>query len=172
MAHADQTPPDFTPSADGLDETATLVAPAGAVVLKREPVLLHMPVGIKSASLLVLAVLASIFALRWAADVCIPLMLSLLLTYALAPLITWLERKRISRWVSSGVVILGLVTAVSWTGYSLSSSASNLLDSLPVAAQKLRKALSHKRADDTSAIETVQEVAAQLEQVTNESSAK
>jgi predicted PurR-regulated permease PerM len=176
MAHADQTPPGFAPAAeppaDGPDAAATLVAPEAAVVRRREPVLLHMPVGIKSASLLVLAVLASIFALRWAADVWIPLMLSLLLTYALAPLIAWLERKRISRWVSSGFVILGLVAAISWTGYSLSSSASNLLDSLPVAAQKLRKALSHKRSDDTSAIETVQEVAAQLEQVTSESSAK
>ena len=89
MAHADQTPPGFAPAAeppaDGPDTAATLVAPEAAVVRRREPVLLHMPVGIKSASLLVLAVLASIFALRWAADVWIPLMLSLLLTYALAP---------------------------------------------------------------------------------------
>ena len=54
---------------------------------RRERVLLHMPVDVRSASLVVIAVLASIFALRWAAAVFIPLMLSLILTYALAPLV-------------------------------------------------------------------------------------
>ena len=154
------------------------IAPEGVAVQsivsarKREPVLLHMPVGVKSASQLVLAVLASIFALRWAAEVCIPLMLSLLLTYALGPPISWLERFSISRWVSAALVLITLVTAISWTCYSLSSSASNLLDSLPVAAQKLREALYSKSPQKTSAIDSVQQAAAQLEQVTNDNSAK
>ena len=147
--------------------------PAGLVVARqRQPVLLHMPVGIKSASLLVLAVLASIFALRWAAEVCIPLMLSLLLTYALAPLIAWAERLKISRWISSAVVLIGLVVALGWTTYSLSTSAADLLDALPVAAQKLREAIFPKSPNSTSAIESVQQAAAQLEQVTNDSTPK
>ena len=156
----------------------TAIAPEGVAVQstvsarKREPVLLHMPVGVKSASQLVLAVLASIFALRWAAEVCIPLMLSLLLTYALGPPISWLERFSISRWVSAALVLITLVTAISWTCYSLSTSASNLLDSLPVAAQKLREALYSKSPQKTSAIDSVQQAAAQLEQVTNDNSAK
>lgn len=172
MAHEDPTPAiDPVPPVAAAMESVVAQLAAGAV-RKREPVLLHMPVGIKSASLLVLAVLACIFALRWAAEVCIPLMLSLLLTYALAPLIAWLERRRVSRWIGSGVVLIGLVTAMTWTGYALSSSAADLLDSLPVAAQKLREALSTKSPHNTSAIESVQQAAAQLEQVTTESAAK
>ncbi|OYT91559.1 MAG: AI-2E family transporter [Burkholderiales bacterium PBB3] len=152
---------------------APVQAPAAERELrKREPLLLHMPVNVRSASLLVLAVLACIFALRWAAAVCIPLMLSLLLTYALAPLIAWLERRKISRWISSAVVLLGLVGAMAWTGYSLSASAAELLDSLPVAAQKLRQALHSPNATNTSALESVQQAAAQLEQVAQESPAK
>ena len=54
-------------------------------------VLLHMPVDVRSASLVVLAVLASVFTLHWAAAVFIPLMVSLMLTYALAPLVDRLE---------------------------------------------------------------------------------
>ena len=57
--------------------------------------LLHMPVDVRSASLIVLAVLATVFALRWAAAVFIPLMVSLMLTYALAPVVDQLERWRI-----------------------------------------------------------------------------
>ena len=156
MTHTDETLPNSVPSA----------APGN--VRKREPVLLHMPVSVKSASLLVLAVLASIFALRWAAQVCIPLMMSLLLTYALAPLIARAERWKISRWVSSAVVLIGLVSAMSWTTYSLSASASDLLDSLPVAAQKLREAVNTQKPNNTSALDSVQQAAAQLEQVTSE----
>ena len=150
----------------------TLAQAAEREPRRREPFLLHMPVNVRSASLLVIAVLACIFALRWAAAVCIPLMMSLLLTYALAPLIAWLERRGISRWLSSAVVLLGLVTSMAWTGYSLSASASDLLDSLPVAAQKLRQALYSNSTTNPSALESVQQAAAQLEQVTQESPSK
>ena len=139
---------------------------------KRDPFLLHMPVSVRSASLLLIAVLASVFALRWAAAVCIPLMLSLLLTYALAPMIGWLERHNISRWISSAVVLLSLLGSMAWTAYSLSASAAELLDSLPVAAQKLRQAVYSKAGTNTSALESVQQAAAQLEQVAQETPVK
>ena len=168
VAPADEIPSTANASEQDTAISAAVAVPTSSVGRHRKPVLLHMPVGVKSASLLVLAVLASIFALRRAAEVCIPLMLSLLLTYAIAPLIAWLERFKISRWVSSGVVLVGLVATITWTGYSLSSSAADLLDSLPVAAQKLREALYSKSAHNTSAIDSVQQAAAQLEQVTSE----
>jgi predicted PurR-regulated permease PerM len=136
-------------------------------------VLLHMPVDVRSASLIVLAVLATVFALRWAAAVFIPLMVSLMLTYALAPVVDQLERWRISRWIGAAVILLGLGGAFGWTGYSLSGSASELLDALPVAAQKLRIAMrTNSRATDANALDTVQKAAAQLEQAAEENSAK
>lgn len=134
---------------------------------------LHMPIDVRSASLVVLAVLASVFALRWAAAVFIPLMVSLMLTYALAPLVDQLERWKISRWIGAAVILLGLGGAFGWTGYSLSNSASQLLDSLPVAAQKLRYAMrTSNRPSDVNALDTVQKAAAQLEQAAEENSAK
>jgi predicted PurR-regulated permease PerM len=134
---------------------------------------LHMPIDVRSASLVVLAVLASVFALRWAAAVFIPLRVSLMLTYALAPLVDQLERWKISRWIGAAVILLGLGGAFGWTGYSLSNSASELLDSLPVAAQKLRYAMrTSNRPSDANALDTVQKAAAQLEQAAEENSAK
>lgn len=147
----------------GIDEEA--VAP--------ERVLLHMPVDVRSASLVVLAVLGTVFALHWAAAVFIPLMVSLMLTYALSPLVDLLERWKISRWVGSAVILLGLGGAMGWTGYSLSGSAQNLVDSLPVAAQKLRLAMrGDGRSKDPSTLDTVQKAAAQIEQAAEENSAK
>ena len=132
---------------------------------RRERVLLHMPVDVRSASLVVIAVLASIFALRWAAAVFIPLMLSLILTYALAPLVDRLERLRVPRVIGAAAILLGIAGAFGTTGYSLSGSAAQLVDSLPVAAQKLRQAMaSRPSARNTSTLDTVQQAAAQLEQ--------
>ena len=91
-------------------------------------VLLHMPVDVRSASLVLLTALATVFALRWAAAVFIPLMVSLMLTYALAPLVDLLERCRISRWLGAAVILLGIGGAFGWTGYSLAGSASELVD--------------------------------------------
>ena len=136
-------------------------------------VLLQMPVDVRSAALVVLSVLAVVFTLHWAKAVFVPLMLSLLLTYALEPLVGLLERWRISRWIGAAVILLGLGGAFGWTGYSLSGSAAELLDSLPVAAQKLRLAMrGGSRASDPSALDTVQKAAQQLEQAADENSAK
>ncbi|MDR6857068.1 AI-2E family transporter [Variovorax guangxiensis] len=135
-------------------------------------VLLHMPVDVRSAALVVLSVLAVVFTLHWAKAVFVPLMLSLLLTYALAPLVDLLQRWRISRWIGAAVILLGLGGGLGWTGYSLSGSASELLDTLPVAAQKLRTAMRGGRSTDPSALDTVQKAASQLEQAAEENSAK
>ena len=137
-----------------------------------ERLLLHMPVDVRSASLVVIAVLAGVFALHWGKAVFVPLMLSLLLTYALAPLVDMLERWKISRWIGAAVILLGLGGGLGWTGYSLAGSASELLDTLPVAAQKLRTAMRSGRSTDPSALDTVQKAAAQLEQAAEENSAK
>ncbi|WP_431273805.1 AI-2E family transporter [Variovorax ureilyticus] len=138
-----------------------------------ERVLLHMPVDVRSASLLVLAVLASVFALHWAAAVFVPLMVSLMLTYALSPLVDLLERWKVSRWIGSAVILLALGGAMGWTGYSLSGSAQDLVDALPLAAQKLRLAVrGDGRVKDPSTLDTVQKAATQIEQAAEENSAK
>ena len=136
------------------------------------PLLLHVPVDVRSVSLAVLAALASVFALRWAAPVFIPLMVSLLLTYALAPAVERLARWHVPRAIGAAVVLLALGAGVGSTAYSLSDSAGQLVDSLPIAAQKLRQAVRNRGPARTGTLETVQQAAAQLEQAAEENSAK
>ncbi|RZI96612.1 MAG: AI-2E family transporter [Variovorax sp.] len=157
-----------TPPETPLPPATAVVAPTEA---ERERVMLHMPVDVRSVSLAVLAVLATIFALRWGAAVFIPLMVSLLLTYALSPAVERLQRWRVPRALGAAAILIGLGGAFGWTGYSLSGSASELVDSLPVAAQKLRTAVRAK-AKTASPIDTFQQAAAQIEQAAQESSAQ
>ncbi|WP_295988980.1 AI-2E family transporter [uncultured Variovorax sp.] len=146
--------------------------PLAAPAPQRERLLLHMPVDVRSASLVVLAVLASVFALQWGQAVFIPLMLSLLLTYALSPLVELLHRWKLPRWIGAGLILMGLFGGLGWTGYSLSGSATQLLDSLPVAAQKLGQAMRRDRGASATPLDNVQQAAAQLEKAAEENSAR
>ena len=146
---------------------------ASAATKNAERVLLHMPVDVRSASLVVIAVLAVVFALQWASAVFIPLMVSVLLTYALAPLVTRLERIKISRWIAAALILLALGGVMAWTTYSLAGSALQLVDSLPVAAQKLRVQMRQGAAARTGTpLESVQLAASQLERAAEENSSR
>jgi predicted PurR-regulated permease PerM len=134
-----------------------------------ERVLLHMPVDVRSAALGVIALLAALFTLHWAAAVFIPLLISVMLSYALSPIVNRLERWRIPRSASAAVLIVSILAAMCWTGYRLSDDASALIDSLPTAAQKLRQTLRTKQGAQASAIDRVQKAATQLERAAEES---
>ena len=58
---------------------------------------LQLPVNVRSLSLVILATIASLLALRVASPVFIPLMLGVMLSYALSPLVDRLERLRVPR---------------------------------------------------------------------------
>lgn len=131
-------------------------------------VLLHMPVDVRSVSLALLATLASVFALRWAATVVIPLMVGLLFSYALSPLVDWLQLRHIPRALSAALLILGILSGAGVAAYSLSEDASKLVELLPAAAEKLRDSVRAAPGKPDSALATVQKAASRLEQAAEE----
>jgi len=165
-------PPEPLPPAPAAEEPPAEEPPAESAAPEPERLLLHMPVDVRSASLVVLAVLASVFALQWGQAVFIPLMLSLLLTYALSPLVERLHRWRLPRWIGAALILVGLFGGLGWTGYSLSGNATQLVDSLPVAAQKLGQAMRRNKSASATPLESVQQAAAQLEKAAEENSAR
>ena len=134
-------------------------------------VLLHMPVDIRNMSLVVLALFASLFFLHWAKAVFIPLMLSVIFSYALSPWINWLELKRVPRWLGAGLLLLTMCGGMVSTVYSFSDEATQMLEALPEAAQKLRQAVKPRRDQPATALDTVQKAATQIEQAAQESGA-
>ena len=132
---------------------------------------LHMPIDVRNLSLVVLAILAGLFVLQWARAVFIPIMLSVLFSYAFSPLVNWLEVRRVPRWLSSAVLLLGLLGSMVLGAYSLRLEAGQLVEALPAAAQKLGQALKSRTGKSDSALETVQKAAAQIEQATRDSAA-
>lgn len=141
---------------------------AVAVPAEQPRVLLHMPVDVRNVSLVILATLASVFMLHWASAVFIPVMVGLLFSYGLSPVVDWLALRRIPRALSAALLVLGILSGVGATVYSLSDDAGKLVESLPLAAQKLRDSIRAQRGKPDNTLATVQKAATQLEQAAEE----
>lgn len=171
-------PPPVTPSAPSPIEPSLVDAgPPGIAKIDatrsslRAPVQLHMPVDVRSLSLSVLTVIAVGYAMHAASAVIITLLLGIMLSYALSPLVDWLEQRRLPRAIGAGLLIVGLCGLTGTTLWAVSDDANALIESLPSATQKLRQAVRQQRGSDESAIDKVQRAAAQLEQAAQEGAA-
>ncbi len=133
-------------------------------------ILLHMPVDIRSMALAIIAALAVLAVLRWAQGFFIPLMLGFVFYYALSPVVDAMVRVRIPRALGAAVLILGILGTTGAGIYSLADDASELVNSLPQAAQKVRDSMRKRENKQATTLETVQKAAAELERAAEDAS--
>ena len=129
-------------------------------------VVVHLPVNVRNASMVLVAVMGALFILSWAKAVFIPVLLGVMASYALTPVVDQLQRWRIPRVLASAVLLTAIVGSLGWTGYRLGSDATALIQSLPEVAQKLRQTMQAGDGSNTQrvgALSKVQEAAAELQ---------
>jgi predicted PurR-regulated permease PerM len=154
------------------EDERNVAAPVSPAPPEPERVLLHMPVDVRSASIALIALLLVIYTLHWAAAVVIPLLLGLMFSYALSPAVDALERWRVPRWAGAALMVMAVMGALGGSVYALADDASQLIESLPVAAQRLRQVLNDRSGSAKAGpLDKVQKAAAQLELAANEHSA-
>lgn len=117
--------------------------------------------------IVVIAVAATIYLLQWARPVFIPIVLSILISYALEPLVRRLTHLHIPRAVAAAIVVLVLAAGAGYSGYALVDDATAVVSQLPEAAQKLRATMREFRGD-AGAIQNVQKAAEEIERTANE----
>lgn len=113
----------------------------------------------------ILALLALIGALYLARAFVVPLFFGILVSYALRPVIDWLERYHIPRAFGAACVLAALVGGASWMTFSLSDDAAAMVEQLPDAARKLRQNLDILRTGSSTTLHHVQEAANELQGV-------
>ncbi len=129
-------------------------------------VVIHLPVNVRNASMVLVGVLASIFVLSWAKAVFIPVLLGVMASYALTPVVDQLQRWRIPRVLASAVLLTTIVGSLGWIGYRLGDDATALIQSLPEVAQKFRQTVQAREGSETKsvgALGKVQEAAAEIQ---------
>ncbi len=138
---------------------------AGMPAVNRNPAEVH------NVPLIVLTVLAIVFVLDWAQTVFIPLVLGMVVSYALSPLVNHLHAWRIPRFIGAAALLLAIVGGLGALAYSLQDEAASMIETLPEAAQTFRQAVRKEWGDSTGAIENVQKAADQIEHAASETSA-
>ena len=118
--------------------------------------------GSRHVALTIVALAATIALLRWAQTVFIPIVLSVLISYALEPIVAGLLRIRIPRLVGAAIVVALSIGGLAYTGYVLSDDVAAIVARLPEAAQTVRRALRPTRGDP-GAIQQVQKAADELQ---------
>jgi predicted PurR-regulated permease PerM len=121
----------------------------------------------RNLALYVIAACAAMAVLYWARAVFIPIVLSILISYALSPIVRTLTRIWVPRMLASAAVVALLTGGLGYAVYSLSDDASAIVAAMPDAATKLRQAIRREQRED-GAIQQVQRAAEELQKTADE----
>jgi predicted PurR-regulated permease PerM len=130
-----------------------------------------LEISVRNASLAILAVSAMMAVLHWAQAIFIPIVLSLLISYALEPVVRWFTRIHVPRFAAAALVISALVASVGYGGYALFDDAAQIVAELPEAAVKLRRAMRPVDGEE-SMTQQVERAAEELQRTADESAAR
>jgi predicted PurR-regulated permease PerM len=122
---------------------------------------------VKNVALVILTAIAVIFTLDWAQNFIITLLLGILLAYTLNPVVKWLEYIKIPRVIGSSIVILVLISGVSFAVFTLRGQVQSIISKLPEVSTKFSSAFETKNGEPLSNIQKVQIAASQVETATN-----
>ena len=127
-----------------------------------EAAAVRVQVDVRSAALTVVAVLAVVMVLKLAQAMIIPIVLAVLVSYALDPMVGWMTRLRVPRALAAAILLIALVAGGCTLLYGLRFEAAAIVDQLPQAARRVREAFQNDRPQAT-AIQQVQKAATELE---------
>lgn len=121
-------------------------------------------INIRSLSLVILATIATLFFIDWAQAILLPLVVAVLISYALDPLVTGLERLRLPRTLAAGFVIAIVVAIGAAASVPLKNEAMDLLGKIPQAVERFQREEAKKPAAEDSVMDKAQKAAAKIEE--------
>ncbi len=128
-------------------------------------------INIRSMSLIVLTSIASLYFIDWAQPVLLPLVVAVLISYALDPLVATLDRIHIPpRPLGAALVLCALIAILAAASVPLKQEAMAMLDKIPPQAIKeLQREDASASEDEESIMEKAQIAAKQIEETAEKS---
>ena len=123
------------------------------------------PFEARTVALFAAGLIAVPFALYAGAAFFIPLFLSVFTSFALSPVVDWMERCRVPRAAGAAMVMLLVIAGASAGIQQALSGAAEVLDELPQAVQRLRVVVSTWQRDGTSPLSQVRKTADELQKL-------
>lgn len=128
------------------------------------PMVIQMPVDVRNVALTVVAVLAVTLVLQLMQSVLIPIVLGLLISFALSPIVKSLAKIHIPRVIGAFIAVALLVGSLAFGVYAFSDDAMAVVRDIPTTAQRVAAKLRAQRGRvSDSALQQVQEAATQID---------
>jgi predicted PurR-regulated permease PerM len=148
-----------TPQATG----TAAAAPPGAVPAAARRARLSA-----ASALWILAVLAVVGALYVGRLFFVPLLISVLASYALNPAVNALEKIYLPRSLAAAVVLVALTTAAGWAVLSLRGDAQSFFDKLPDTARRVRQSVTVAPGESPSPLQQIRRASQELQRAAAE----
>jgi len=163
-------PPDAVTGTKGITPAESPLTPTQGAPNEPAPVVVDVdtPIGIRNLPLAVLAVIAVILLLQFASAVFIPVAVAILISYALSPPVTSLQRHGIPPAVGAGIVLTLIVTLLGLGVYTLTDQVSQIVDQVPVAAKRIRGRMQQPHGISGGVVEKVQRAAQEVDKTASE----
>jgi predicted PurR-regulated permease PerM len=164
------------------DDEKTRVPPASPPDTRKPPVppqenaaaapTVDLPADTSTLSLTTLVVLAVVLILQYAQSFFVPIVLGILISFALAPLVGGLQRVRVPRAIGAAVAVTMLVGAMGLGAYTLSDEAMSIVSNVPEAAKRVRERVRAHRASrgGGGALQKMQDAASEIDRAAQEAS--
>ena len=124
--------------------------------------------GIRNVALCVLAVLAVVFFLHQAKDILVPIVLAILLSYAMNPFVDRCSGWKVPRALSAGILLTAGVGLLSFSIYALDNQLTTMINGLPEAAQNIRQVIREEFTGDGGRIQKMQQAAREIAKAAKE----
>lgn len=132
------------------------------------PVVVDAPVGVQNVPLTVLAVIAVVLLLQYGSVVFIPIVIALLISYSLGPSVTSLHKRGVPTPIGSAIVLTLLLALLGVGTYTLAGQIGQIVDEVPVAAQRIRTRMREHQVERGGVVDKVQRAAKAVEKTANE----
>jgi len=173
---ADPAMPAAEPEPEAAARAAGLLSPAGAPTgeelgAQHGGLRLPMHVNARGLSLGIIATVAFVYALQWAKNFFVPLLLGIFIAYTLSPVVRWLERWHIKRAIGATLVTGLILAGMALTVQRVQGEFFNIVDELPALTHKVTKLITQASDGTPSTIQQMQAAAAEIEQAASSSGA-
>jgi predicted PurR-regulated permease PerM len=91
------------------------------------------------AAVWIIAAVAGVFLLQTASQLLIPIVLAILISYALEPVVAWLHKRRVPRMAGAGLLLALILGFSGWGAYNLREDALQAIETLPEVARRARE---------------------------------
>ncbi len=119
----------------------------------------------QTAALIVIAAVVACVAIHIAAPFLIPVVVSLVVCYALSPVVDRLQRWHLPRPIGAALVVVLLIAGVSIAVNRMWNGAETLLAQLPAAVEKLRLTIAVSRSEVPDTLSHVERTASELQKL-------